>query len=187
MILNYINQFDYTLSTWAVGLTQASSWARLLVYISAEMLIWGFALYLIYAWATGRVGSKKMVLIAVMSLVLGTFIKTAINFLMFRERPFVAHPELLTFSFHVDAASFPSGHATIAFAVAVSLFLSLKSHKKNKIKWVFLIMAFLIALARYFAGVHYFSDVVVGALIGSLSAWYLHSEVSTLKKYLPNN
>ncbi len=59
--------------------------------------------------------------------------------------------------------SFPSGHTTLAFAFAISIFLY------NK-KWglLALFFAILIAFGRIFTGVHFPLDVICGALIGLL-------------------
>ena len=181
-MLTNINQFDYTLSLWATQITQGSTLMRVLVYLVAEILIFVFPAYLYYLWRSGGKGAKKVALIALLSMVLGIFCRTVINVCYFRERPFISHPELSTFSFHVDPSSFPSGHAIFVFSIAVSILLS--GYKKAG--KVLISLALLIALARCFAGVHYFSDVTVGALIGLVSAVYLHREASTLKKYLPN-
>lgn len=57
--------------------------------------------------------------------------------------------------------SFPSGHATIAFAMAVVL-----SRKEPKWKWIFYSLAVLISLSRIYLGVHYPLDVIAGGIIG---------------------
>ncbi len=62
--------------------------------------------------------------------------------------------------------SFPSGHAASSFSVAVSIFLCFK---KN-IGIPALILAFLIALSRLYVGVHFPTDVLCGALSGTLLA-----------------
>ncbi len=60
-----------------------------------------------------------------------------------------------------DGYSFPSGHATIAFAMAVVL-----SRKEPRWKpWLFLLAA-LIAFSRIFLGKHYPLDVIAGGLLG---------------------
>lgn len=64
--------------------------------------------------------------------------------------------------------SFFSGHSAVSFAVSVFVILILKSH--TKWIWGILIWPFLFALSRIFVGVHYPSDLLVGAIIGILFA-----------------
>ena len=64
--------------------------------------------------------------------------------------------------------SFPSDHATFAFAVAVALVLG-----SRRIGIVALCIAALIAFSRVYVGEHYASDVVAGALIGSVFSYTL--------------
>jgi len=64
--------------------------------------------------------------------------------------------------------SFPSGHTADAFCLATSV--ALRYHK-----WYFAAPAYLFATsvgwARMYQGVHYPSDVLMGALVGSGCAW----------------
>lgn len=74
--------------------------------------------------------------------------------------------------------SMPSGHATIAFAMATVL-----AHKEPKWRWVFFTLAVLISLSRIYLGKHYPLDVIIGALvgwtIGSLVNYTYRSHVQT--------
>jgi undecaprenyl-diphosphatase len=78
-----------------------------------------------------------------------------------RPRPFAVEAARLLLPPSPDP-SFPSDHATFAFAVAAGLFLVSK-----RLGFTALILAALIALSRVYVGEHYVSDVVGGALIGS--------------------
>lgn len=60
-----------------------------------------------------------------------------------------------------DAFSFPSGHATIAFAMAVVV-----SRYEPRLRWVWYGLAAVISFTRVYLGVHYPSDVVAGVLLG---------------------
>jgi membrane-associated phospholipid phosphatase len=85
-----------------------------------------------------------------------------------RERPYIAHPDLITGKASDTDYSFPSGHTATAFATATSLSLSFP-------KWYVIAPSFTYAAAvgysRMYLGVHYPSDVLTGALIGTGSAF----------------
>lgn len=83
-----------------------------------------------------------------------------------RERPSALGPfSFDPFSWQHQYASFPSGHATTAFAVAIAfgaLFPRLRP-----LLWVY---AILIAISRVVISTHYPSDVMAGALFGGFGA-----------------
>lgn len=63
--------------------------------------------------------------------------------------------------------SFPSGHSAIAF----SLFLVLALCYRNKfLKFLFFIMAFLVAYSRMYLSEHFLVDVYVASVIGSAAS-----------------
>jgi undecaprenyl-diphosphatase len=80
----------------------------------------------------------------------------------------------------MDNAAFPSGHATLAFAMAACLH---RCYPRQA--WLFYMVATLIAIQRVSRGAHYPSDVVAGAGLGLVSAWIV-LEVATRKGHLPN-
>jgi undecaprenyl-diphosphatase len=84
--------------------------------------------------------------------------------------PAVFGEQVNTFSEIFFKGSFPSGHSQIAFAVATYLTTRLK-----KYWWVFYLFAFFIAFSRMYIGVHFPSDVVAGAIIGSAIALIMTS------------
>jgi undecaprenyl-diphosphatase len=86
------------------------------------------------------------------------------------ERP---RPPMRYASFLEPGSSFPSGHATNAFALGVFGALFIVAHiPRGSARTLFvstvLILAALIAFARVYLGVHYLSDVLAGAVLGSV-------------------
>lgn len=65
--------------------------------------------------------------------------------------------------------SFPSGHTTAAFEIAVSMFLVFRSDGKKKIAWIFPVIALCTMGSRVYLMVHYATDVIGGMIIGALS------------------
>lgn len=102
---------------------------------------------------------------ATVSAALALGLNQVIIHLWERPRPFAAHQVVLLLKPSPDP-SFPSDHATFAFAVAVSIVLV-----SRRIGIVALAMAALIGFSRVYVGEHYVSDVVVGALIGAVTAF----------------
>ena len=83
------------------------------------------------------------------------------------------------FSFDSSYHSFPSGHATTIFAVALVLVFSLP-----KLKYFFYFLASIVAFSRVVVGAHYITDIVAGvcvAFIGFKLALYI------LKKFVNIN
>lgn len=64
--------------------------------------------------------------------------------------------------------SFFSGHSASSFAITI--FMVLLFQKKTKWIWLFLFWPILFASSRIFVGVHFPIDIIVGALVGILSA-----------------
>jgi membrane-associated phospholipid phosphatase len=67
--------------------------------------------------------------------------------------------------FHEKNLSFPSGHATLAFATAAALAIFLPRWRAG-----FYIVAAMVAAERVLENAHYVSDVVAGALVGWICA-----------------
>jgi membrane-associated phospholipid phosphatase len=89
-------------------------------------------------------------------------LKKAVN----RPRPFVQYPspDIYQKDSHVGTYSFPSGHSSSAFALATSVCLAYP-------KWYVIapaaVWAFTVGYSRMHLGVHFPSDVLMGAIIGS--------------------
>ena len=91
------------------------------------------------------------------SSVFSSFVTKAGKKLARRERPN-----------HSDNQSFPSGHATNAFAIATAIATDYRD--KPAVPVIAYAVATSIALARVHENVHFPADVVAGALIGRATA-----------------
>jgi membrane-associated phospholipid phosphatase len=94
-------------------------------------------------------------------------VTTALKYSIDRERPFVTYPDITKKS-DSGSPSFPSGHTSSAFATATSVSMAYP-------KWYIIVPSYTwagtVAYSRMDLGVHYPSDVLVGALVGAGSAW----------------
>lgn len=75
--------------------------------------------------------------------------------------------------------SFPSNHALNNFAAATFFYRLFP-----KLKWVLFITAFLVSLSRVYLGLHYPSDVIGGAIIGSAFGYVFSFAVLKMEEYL---
>lgn len=102
---------------------------------------------------------------------LSGFATTALKISVQRERPFNAYPNEIIKHTRAGSFSFPSGHTSMAFSTATSISLLYP-------KWYVVIPAYLwastVAYSRMYLGVHYPSDVLTGAIIGSGVSLLVH-------------
>ena len=86
-----------------------------------------------------------------------------------RGRPLVGDPFVFnSFDWTYAYASLPSGHAATAFSVAVAF-----GALWPRARWLWWSYAFVIMASRVVLTKHYPSDVVVGALVGGIGAWFI--------------
>ena len=81
--------------------------------------------------------------------------------LVMRPRPYDEIPALVPLVPKLFDSSFPSGHSCASFAAAYAI-----SHEFRGYGILSYIPAVLISLSRLYVGVHYPTDVIVGALTG---------------------
>jgi membrane-associated phospholipid phosphatase len=97
-------------------------------------------------------------------------ITEALKYSINRKRPFITYPDIIKKS-SGGSPSFPSGHTSSSFALATSLSLSYP-------KWYVIVPSYVwagtVAYSRMDLGMHYPSDVLAGAVIGSGCAWLTH-------------
>lgn len=101
------------------------------------------------------------------SLVITEIFTAGMKYGFNRPRPFVTYPDIVKKS-DGGSPSFPSGHTSFAFATATSLSIAWP-------KWYVIVPSYayasLVGYSRMYLGVHYPSDVLAGAIVGSGSAY----------------
>ena len=100
----------------------------------------------------------KLSLALIISGMITQVIKRTVN----RLRPFLIMEDLHIKKIGIDDYSFPSGHTTGAFSMAVMTLLFYPA-----LTVPCLLLAFLVGISRIYLGVHFPTDVFVGIIIGS--------------------
>jgi len=101
------------------------------------------------------------------SLLTVTLLSTVLKYTINRPRPFVTYPEIEKLV-GAGSPSFPSGHTSDAFALATSVSIS---YPKWYVIVPFYTWAGAVGYSRMHLGVHYPSDVLAGAVLGTFSAY----------------
>lgn len=134
-------------------------------------------------WAQrDRLSHRRFLIKTGLTFLAGLAINQLIVFFVHRMRPYDAGVTHLLSAPSLDP-SFPSDHATAAFAIAVSFLL----HGDRRPGALFLVAAVLVAFSRVFIGIHYLGDVVGGlgtALIAAIVLRVAYPEGNRLEQRL---
>ncbi len=103
---------------------------------------------------------RAVVFIALALLFCNALIKD-LSYLYFRPRPFATESVKLLF-YRPSVSSFPSIPIEVAFCFAAGAW-----YANRRVGKFLIVLGALYALSRVYAGVHYPSDVIAGALIGA--------------------
>lgn len=80
-----------------------------------------------------------------------------------RQRPYRKYEHIKALIKQPCKYSFPSGHTCSAFSIALVLNKHIPQYGN-----VFIVLAVLVGISRVYLGVHYFTDVIVGAVVAML-------------------
>jgi len=105
------------------------------------------------------------------SLAIAAIITEGLKHTINRDRPYIKYPNKIYPNSIENDPSFPSGHASVAFATATTLTLEFK-------KWYVAVPAYAwaagIGYSRMYLGQHYPTDIIGSAVVGSGSALLSH-------------
>lgn len=121
---------------------------------------------------------KKQAVFIGETFLVNAFITTALKHIVRRERPYNEYPDIEKV-ISGGGYSFPSGHTSTAFGTATALSMAYP-------KWYVIAPSFVWASAvgysRMHLGVHYPSDVLAGAILGSGSAYLTYKANKWINK-----
>jgi undecaprenyl-diphosphatase len=122
-------------------------------------VIW-YAMLALLPILHGRAAIRPVVVMAITG-VLGVLLYKVLKKVCVRERPFITHSSISLAIAPLDRYSFPSGHTLHAVCFTIIACSAFPGWS-----WVLVPFTVLVGLSRLVLGLHYLSDVLVGALIG---------------------
>lgn len=149
-------EFDKAVDLWIAIVSNQpqlkfAAWLAWFASLSVLIAIL-FAVY--YFWFVKK-NAKFTFTIVLGSLVTTIFIEF-LKRITLRERPDAS-----------DLFSFPSRHVALAALLAILL---IQQNPKSKIRWLLIPWVIAVAFSRMWLAQHYFTDIIVGALIGIVFA-----------------
>ena len=159
------SDFNINLFTWINNFSMKNDILDIIFIFMSQYLIYIIIIIFVLffgkkVFMDGHITLKELVVYfsgAIISYIISFFLKKSI----YAERPFV-WLNLDTLVKHKDMyMSFPSGHTTFSFALAMTIFLYNK-----KMGIITLFLALFVALGRVLVGVHYPLDIFAGMIIG---------------------
>ncbi len=136
----------------------------------AEVVFIGIiVIWFLVGWARGSSREREGAITALVGAGVALLVNQIISHIWYRPRPFVSHPKAVHLLVsHPADASFPSDHASAAFAIS---FVLLAFHRR--LGALALLYAILMSYARVYVGEHYPGDVAAGFVVGAAAAGVL--------------
>lgn len=126
--------------------------------------VFWYLLILLIPVRYGDAGLRPALVMAAVGL-LGVAVYKSLKGRLVRERPYITYAGIRAGSVPLDRYSFPSGHTLHAVSFTV-----LATAHFPALGWLLVPFALLVAASRVVLGLHYPSDVLVGALLGAALA-----------------
>ncbi|MFH1657262.1 MAG: phosphatase PAP2 family protein [bacterium] len=142
-------------------LTVAMSW------ITEGALLW-IVIFFIFL-LLNKTDNKRKIILFFANLTLSSWIiNVPFKMLFFRDRPYEAIEGARVLGRLWTNSSFPSGHMASSIAALVIIAYLFKI----PLKWIIILSTLILFLgfARIYTGMHYFSDVIGGILVGLFSS-----------------
>lgn len=173
-LLESLNQFDTNIFM-ALNGAHSPFFDHFFVFFTSKE-VW-FPLYLLLVWLIIRKYKMQalwVLIILIIGVIISDQLSGLIKDLVGRMRP--SHELSLAGLVHVPGEKggsfgFYSGHASNSMFLAVIVGMLAK---RKRIWALMLLWSLLTCYSRIYVGVHYFFDVLVGAIMGALLGWGLY-------------
>lgn len=157
IFLNNLGLSDYD-SFWSIA-TEIYTWIPLFILF----------IFLLYKNYPQKEATMKMLTVISLAIFIGLITHwTKISVARLRPNNDIEINALIRILKSPTDFSFFSGHASSSFSITVLIFLFLR--KKSKWTFLFFMWPLLFGSSRIYVGVHYPLDIIVGAVVGVLSA-----------------
>ncbi len=104
--------------------------------------------------------------LAFSAILIGGAVEKVLNIIVARPRPEVVTPLITAYP---PGYAFPSGHTTLAFALATVLETEIDGSN-----YLFFVLAAVVGLSRMYLGLHFPGDVLAGAVLGVTAGLLVH-------------
>jgi undecaprenyl-diphosphatase len=163
---------DYRIYHAVNAFVLAHAWLGHLTAVMETVAVPLFAVATCGLWLLDRPGGPRKWKLASASALasasLALLVAQVIGKVWARERPFAAHPSVHVWGARSHDPSFPSDHASAAFAIAFAILLF-----DQAVGAIFLGAAVVVAVGRVVVGAHYPADVLGGMLVAFGSALFV--------------
>jgi len=135
-----------------------------------------FSLFVcLFFYLFGKVEAKSAALEAFITLTGSQGVVQFFKKTIYRKRPYLDLPNVNTFwKKLLKDYSFPSGHTAAGFSIAAIFAFYFPAYS-----YLIYSLAALVGVSRIYTGMHYPSDVLSGALVGTLFAFITHALTGT--------
>lgn len=169
--MSQLAQIDEALVLWLNGFVGRSALLDALMeaLVSDYLVPVLSSLVLLGLWFSGssdaeRYRNQLVTLTGGIAVGFANALVTIANLLTFRDRPF-ADLDINLFFYAPTDSSFPANPASVGFAIATVVWV-----RHRRLGAALYVLASLWGLARVYAGVHYPTDILGGAILGVIAA-----------------